>query len=681
MRGRRAQRRAAEKVHLPFSQSTTMNARSLATARRPSGRSLFLAIALAIGSGCGSVDEVRPVPLEIPSDCNPLATSNACLFPFPSAFHTREDVTSPTGARVDLNGRTLPLRDGSGVLDVTPYNAADGFSPVSPILLHFGVEIDLKDLPDAHHLGDSLKDGSTVALIDLETGKRVMHFVEMDRNVIEGYEGRYAFMIRPLEPMVMGHRHLVVIKNGLRDTGGHVLEPTAAFRALRDGTRTTSHAVESLHARYDELFAFAETHGYNRSELLLAWEFPVASAEHILGPVLSMREEALAAAGTTGLPYTITEIKFDPNPDTTRIVFGDFEVPTYLKADNNFDYDERHHPIRQKVNHKYPFTMVIPAKAKSGPLPLAILGHGIFGNGRDFLTGGDGTAIQKLANQYGLVVIATDWIGLSSNDLSSIGEIATSLDRVSIITEQLQQSLINTLMLTKLARGNLKDDPKVKLGTSDLIDGRTFYWGASLGGIQGTGFVALSNDINRAIFGVPGSAWSTMIQRSSVFPPLKLFLSPQYPDPLDFAFGIALLQARFDYSDPANLGKLMFERPLPDAPKDRIVILQESIGDSQVPNITSEILARALGVKAMTPNDHEVFGLETVTSPTTSSVLTHYRLANYNMPPPSEQDLPPAKDNDVHHAMNFLPNVHQQIGKLFFEGKVEQFCTGACDPD
>jgi hypothetical protein len=664
-----------------------MNVRSFhtATARRSSGRTIFfaLALALALGPGCGSEDEVRLMPLEIPSGCNPLATSKACVFPFPSAFHTRADATSPTGVRVDLDAKALPLRDGSGQLDVRPYNAADGFSPVSTLLLHLGAEVDLKGLPDAHHIGDSLKDGSTVALIDLETGKRVMHFVEMDRNVIDGFEGRYAFMIRPLEPMVMGHRHLVVIKNDLRDTGGHVFEPSAAFRALRDGTRTTSHAVESLRARYDELFAFAGNHGYTRGEMLIAWELPVASAEHILGPVLSMRSEALAAAGTTGLPYTISDVKIDPNADTARIIFGDFEVPTYLQADDSFTYDERHHPIRQKDNRKYPFTMVIPAKAKAGPLPLGILGHGIFGNGRSFLTGtGDGAAIQKLANQYGMVVIATDWIGLSTNDVIRIGgEVAPNLDRASIITDQLQQSLINTLVLTKLARGKLKDDPLVKLGTPDLLDARTFYWGASLGGIQGSGFVALSNDIHRAVFGVPGSAWSTMIQRSTVFPPLKMFLAPHYPDPLDFAFGVALLQARFDYSDPANLSKLMFERPLPDAPKDRIVILQEAIGDSEVPNITTEILARAMGIKVMIPNDHEVFGLETVTSPTTSSALTHYRLADYANPAPPEENLPPAKDNGVHHAMNFLPNVHQQIFKLFFEGKVEQFCTDACDPD
>jgi hypothetical protein len=236
--------------------------------------------------------------------------------------------------------------------------------------------------------------------------------------------------------------------------------------------------------------------------------------------------------------------------------------------------------------------------------------------------------------------------------------------------------------LTKLARGALKDDPQVKIGPGALLDlDRTYYWGASLGGIQGSSFISISDDISRAVFGVPGSSWSTMISRSIVFPPLRAFVHPHYPDPLDFLFGVALIQSRFDHTDPANLTKMMFEHPPPGAPKDRMVILQEAIGDSQVPNLTTGILARAMGVKQIGPFVNGVSGLDQVTGPTTLSVLAQYQLPAYNMPLPPEGNLAPDVDNGVHHAMNFLPNVHQQIAKLWFEGRVQQFCDGACDPD
>src|SRR5262245_10964898 len=129
--------------------------------------------------------------------------------------------------------------------------------------------------------------------------------------------------------MAMGHRHLVVLKNGLHDDAGHTIEPSPGFRALRDGRPTTSKQLGGLRARYEELFAFTERQGYERNDLLLAWEIPIASEDYLLGSVLSMREEALKENGTAGLPYKITDVQVDPNPEMARIILGTFEVPTY----------------------------------------------------------------------------------------------------------------------------------------------------------------------------------------------------------------------------------------------------------------------------------------------------------------------------------------------------------------
>jgi hypothetical protein len=633
--------------------------------------------------GC-SLESEGPAPLGIAPGCNPLATSGECLYPFPSAFHQRDDATSPTGVRMSLVADKLPLRDGSVPLDVAPYNAADGVSPVTPILLHFGVDIDTGPLPDQHEIEQSLADTSLIALFNMDTGERVPYFAEMDRNLRDGYEGRYALIVHPMTPMAMGARHLLVVRRGLADASGRQIEPTAAFAALRDGRTTESADIEGIRPRYGAIWPFAEAHGYPRGDLVTAFDFMVASDQYLLGSVLSMREKALEMAGTTGLSYAITEVQEDPNEAMAKIVLGDFEVPTFLREDDTFEYDAEHHPVLQAQNRSYPFTMLIPKKSLEGPLPLVVLGHGIFGTGRAFLTeGGDAEAIQAIADAHGAVVIATDWIGLSTNDVARVGiEVGNNLDRIGLVTDQLQQSLINTLVMTKLARGALKDDPAIQVGAGPLLDlTRTFYWGASLGGIQGSSFISISDDIARAVFGVPGSAWSTMLSRSVVFPPIRNFLEPHYPDPLDFLFGTTLVQARFDNTDPANLTKLMFDHPLPDAPPGRTVILQESIGDSQVPNITTEILARAMGVKRLSPSVTEVFGLTETPSPTLDSVLAQYRMEGYDDPLSPDENLPPEGDNGVHHDMNFLPNVHEQILHLWFEGEVKQFCDGACDPD
>lgn len=657
--------------------------------------SIFLSL-LAVACTEERIDPVQPVEeivhVERTAGCHPLGyadippdtfTSPAtCLFPFPSFFSERADAASPTGVRVSLAAEQLPVA--GPALDPTPFNAADGFSPVTPVLIHFGFDIDTSSLAGIHSAERSLEQDAAVVLLDLDTGKHVLHFVEMDENRKDSFPDRYAFIVRPIEPMTMGHRHAVLVR-ALQRTDEKPVLPTVAFEALRDAVLTDNEDVEAARPHMEELFAAAEQWGIPRSELTLAFDFQVASEDWLLGPAMSMRDEGLAAIEAGELSYTIDEVQVDPNPDIAKIVLGTFEVPTFVDETDRIVWDDDHRPIRQSPNRSYPFTMLVPARSKTdGPLPLVVLGHGIFGNGRDFLTGGgDGAAIQVLAQQFGGIVIATDWIGLSTHDLPRIaGEVAPDLNNLNLITDQLQQALINAIAMTKLALGPLKDDPQAQAADNALVDtSQVYYWGASLGGIEGSSFVTLSPDIQRAVFGVPGSAWSTMLTRSIVFPPVKAFIEVDFPDPLDQTFLTTIAQAQFDHSDPANITTRMFNRPLEDVPQDRIVVLQESIGDSQVPNLTTDILARAMGVKLLAPAFYEPVGVEVVDGPTTESCVTQFRMEGWDDPFPPDTNEPAEEENGVHHDMNFLPAAHLQIATLFFQGQVTMPCSGTCDPD
>ncbi|MFO0554931.1 MAG: hypothetical protein U0271_41525 [Polyangiaceae bacterium] len=658
--------------------------------RRIFGSLVFCLVAATpvIFQGCAeeTIDPVSPTKIDIdrPEGCNPLGATDACLFPYPSGFHEVDDPTSATGVRLSLRQELMP-HGGGPVLDVSPYNQADGVSPVNPILVHFGATIDTSGLPSIHEPQGSLDEDATVSLVDLESGKRVLSFVEMDVNSKPDFPDHEVFIVRPIEPMEMGHRHAVFIRKGLKDVGGTDIAPTDAFEALRDDVATTNDDVEAIRPRMKALFSRGEELGFERSTLLLAFDFQVASKDWLLGPVLAMRDEALSATAAGELGYTIDEVQENPNEDIAKIVLGSFEVPTYLDESDAFVVDDAGIPQRQATNRSYPFTLLVPKRAETdGPLPLVVLGHGIFGNGRDFLTGdGDGRAIQALSQAFGAIVIATDWIGLSSNDLPRIaGEVAPNLNRITIITDQLQQALVNAIVLTKLGLGPLKDDSQVVVAANSIVDtSRVYYWGASLGGIEGSSFISLSPDIPRAVFGVPGSSWSTMLTRSIVFPPVKAFIELNYPDPLDLAFLMTVAQLRFDHSDPANVTRLMFKEPLPDAPANRVVLLQEAIGDSQVPNLATDILVRAMGVKLLGPAFYEPFGVPVIQAPTTESAVIQYRLEEWDDPAPPDTDTPPSAENGVHHAMNFLPNAQAQIGALLLDGQIISVCSDTCDPN
>ena len=631
-------------------------------------------------------DTSDPITLTLVEGCNPFATSDVCLLPYPSAFFQEEDPTSPTGVRVAIPEDALPIPPGVNPIDMELTNTADGVSPAGPILLHFAKDINLDHLTTIHHLDESLVPGVPIALFDMVTGERVRFISEMDMNRKVAHPDRYALIVRPMEPMKMGHRHVAVFTDALTDTDDQSLLSPEPFAVLRDGIPVTNPEIEDVRPHYETIFTFLEERGYQRERLLLAFDFMVASEEYLLGSVLSIRETALDEMAGTGLNYVIESVEDDPNSNLVRIVIGTFEVPTFLTADQTFEYDADHHPIQQPTNMSFPFTMIIPKKAELGqPLPLMVWGHGLFGNGRNDMVGSMGVDIlQPRAEEAGVIMIATDWIGLSSGDLDLIiDEVLPDINRLTLITDRLQQSLINNLTLTELALGNLAEDPQVKIGANDLIDDtRVFYVGGSLGGTQGTSFMAISPRFIRGVMSVPGSVWLNMIPRSVNWWPIKLVMDILYPDPLLQQMGIAIVQTLFDHSDPINLSHLLFTDPLSDAPAGRTVLLQEAIGDSQVPNMTTEMLARAIGVTQMTPPIYSVPGLDPVTSPSTESTLAQYYMVDQVLAnPPPEDNTPPLTGNGVHFDAIVMDHVMQQSIHFLLNGEIVQYCDGLCDPD
>jgi hypothetical protein len=630
--------------------------------------------------------DLPPTQLTLGIDpvCNPLATTDECLFPYPSRFMERPDAASPTGVRLAIPqdafknaGNTPPRAEG--------FNSADGVPTSAPILLHFGVDLDPALLNAESQLAKSKLPAHPIALLDLEAKQRVLFLAEMDQNQRQPrYNGRHAVIIRPQEPMRMGKRHAVAIRGPVNDAAGKPIPVPPGFRALRDKIPTDHAALEASRPAYEALFTELEAQGFPRDELFLAYDFHVASRDYILGPILSMRQKTFEMAEAGELDYFIDEIQTPAdNPNVAKIVLGRFEVPTYLREDNTFLYDDDHLPVLQQTKKTFPFTMLIPRKAKDGePLPLTVLGHGIFGQGRDYLIGGNGSVTQPLAQQAGSVIIATDWIGLSGGDIDLIvQEVVPDLNRLNLVTDRLQQSLINNLTLIELARGFMSNDRMIKVNESPLLNDEVYYYGISLGGIQGSSLVSLSRHISRAILAVPGSSWANMLARSIVYQPIKTFIDLRYPDPLLQQSFITMLQINFDHSDPVNVGLLMTREPLPDAPPKRTVVLQEAIADCQVPNQVSRILARAIGAKLLEPVIEPVTGLEATSGPTDGVVLAQFLLPAANMYRPPAENVIPAMDNNVHSDLAYEQSTQLQIVALVLDGVIRMFCAGTCDPD
>ena len=656
--------------------------------KRPACSALWLAMAC-----CGS--SPKPIALTLTPGCNPFSTTSECLFPFPSSFFQTTDATSPTGVRVDYPPGIFGASAAGTTVDVTLYNTADGAPPSSPLLAFFAADVQLSNLPDQHHIAASVAAGSPIALVDLDTGARVPFFAEMEENRTSAPD-RYCLIIRPVQPMAMGHRHAVILSDSVVLASGAPLPVSPAFTALRSGQITTSSELEAVRSRYEQIFTLAASLGYPRAHIALAWDFMVASEAYLLGPIRAMRAQALLEAGASGagyasdggLAYTIDAIKATSTGG--QLVEGTFQTTNYINADQQFDWDSNHLPIEHPPLAAAPeYTMYIPTEdlADGGtPLPLGIFGHGLLGTGRGYLDTDSNIApvIQGMAERVGAVLIATDWTGLSgTNDDALVGfTVANDINQLGEVTDRLAQSLINNLQMTKLAHGPLQQDARIKPADHALIDlSHTLYYGVSLGGIQGASFVSISDEISRGVFAVPGAAWATMFPRSVDWLQFQMYAQPSYPDPLEQTKLLALMQARFDFTDGVNLTRMLLQEPLPGAPA-KTVLLQEAIDDCQVPNVATGILARAIGVQQLGPDYEDIYPLSMVATGTTSSAIAQYYLtsdvATY-VPP--DTDVAALHDNGAHFDLNFLPNAQQQIIEFLNTGVINQHCSGVCDPD
>ncbi len=613
-------------------------------------------------------------PPHQPTGCNPLG-DDACLLPFPSSYFQVDDKASPTGVRNAVPAGVLPVNAAGIALRPDPFNRLDGWSPATPLVLYFRDGVDASQLPGPRDLGSSLAADAAVQLFDMSIGERVPYFAELDANA--GPDQRQALLVRPQRRLAPGTRHAVAIR-GLLSASGEPLPAPAAFVEARDKRLDSHSALYTMGPRYEELFSFLAQHGLPRGELLLAWDFVTASDEGIVGPMVRMRDRALADAPGT---YRVTEVLEDPaNLHVLREVRGTFDVPAFIAGAGTklaLRRDEAGEPAPDGVLAAT-FVVQIPRCAASAtrPLPLLVFGHGLFLSAQDEM---DNDVQEKAIDRMCMVEVGTNWTGLSRPDLIPIVDVVLSnFNHFNLITDQLMQAHLNVQVLSRLARAQMKDDPAMAVGGKPVISGdEVYYYGSSLGAIQGTTFLALSPDVARAGLNVGGAEWSLMINRSGNLSLLQVVLDTHQPDKVDQQELIALTQSLFDPTDPISYAPHLLANPLAGSGTKRFV-LQESIGDAEVPNFATRILARTMGVPALAPLVQAVDGLEQQGGPL-DAAYTQYDVHPLPLPPDTNV---PAADNAAHDGVAPLEASVKQIEALLRPtGRVEQFCAGSCDPE
>ncbi|MFM7059853.1 MAG: hypothetical protein ACKOZL_01520 [Actinomycetes bacterium] len=616
-----------------------------------------------------------------------------CLLPFPSDAYTVEDPATDTGRRLHFDVDSMPTNVGGTPIDPTEMNRNDGFSPGALIMAEVpGLDLARTDEPRIDGLGRALLPDSPVMVIDADTRERIPVFAEIDQASLGSTP---LLLVRPVRNLEEGHRYVVGLRN-LRRADGSLIEPDRAFRVYRDNIPTFIPEIEARRAAvFQNMTVLAEA-GMVVEDMYLAWDFTVASRRSLTERSLSIRDQTFDPLGAEGtLPFTIDAVTETPDGNTLRRITGTFTVPNFLNGDggpgNSFHYDDPSDPdALPSPNGTYEANFIcnIP-RASVGADGTAvqgrslIYGHGLLGEASQV------NGFAALGNRYNYTMCATDWIGMANEDLPNVAQVLGDLSRFTTMADRMQQGILNFQVLGRLLNSEegFAVDPAFRVGSDDRAPYRPdslVFNGNSQGGIMGGALTALSNEFERAVLGVPGMNYSTLLSRSIDYDPFSAINGVAYPDPYDQTFGQALIQMLWDRGESNGYAHHVTEDPLPGT-RAHEVLLIEAFGDHQVTNIATENQARTYGVATRMPNLDPgrswdltpMWGIDRITSfPYSGSALVEWDFPFATGAPPIV-NLPNRAGTDPHGLGGREPRLGIQVA-YFFEGLVVDVCGGTC---
>jgi hypothetical protein len=616
----------------------------------------------------------------VPEPCNPLG-GQGCMLPWPSMAYVKADSSTATGYRLDLPREAMPVNLDGISIEPAFFNRWDGFSLIGPMLAIFPTGVSPEGLPSHKDPAASLAPGSPIVLLDLDTGERAPFFAEVDANVRDVQ--RAALIIRPLARLRPRSHYAVAIRNTVKDASGKPLPTPPGFAAVRDGHGSANSRFDAVKANAPMMFSALEAAGVPRAELVLAWDFVTASDEFLRSDLETMRAAALAAIGPDAANVTFVTDPATP-PPLPRLYTGTFKSPSFL-TDGEADAsvmrrDARGLPMLAGT-YDARFAAIVPAcmadPATTLPRPAIVFGHGLFGSAAGYL---NDSFVAGLAEQNCVTIVAGDFIGLTERQLALAPTAVNDFNKGPQISDKLEQAIIDFITLESAVRGPMAQSAAFKINNKSVIDpNNVYYVGGSLGGIMGNTFMAYDPKLTRGVLAVPGGNWSMLLERSAAWSILLPIHQGAYQDPevqqlnLALAFGMGL-----EPVDPMTTAAHVLKDPLLGNPMKNILIWY-ALGDCLVTNISTEMIAREMGIPLLGPTVKTPYGMTAMTGPLPNGLVVYDQK---KQPQPYDTNQP-QMDNGTHSGVNRLPAPMRQVKKFLlspFEASQECLLNNAPAP-
>lgn len=434
----------------------------------------------------------------------------------------------------------------------------------------------------------------------------------------------------PVSPIPSRHKIAVVVTKGVLDTNNTPIEPSQIFFLIRsfnplvdaDGHSTSSllddqsaGMLEPLRLAMKPVFDFVGTIGIPRSSIALAFVFTTQSTyqdfQTLRAQLAGMAPPTPAFVGQylgdamVGAFYqgvmAQTGIDF-PHSNVGGVLTGAFGSPNYIthplagyftkNAQGNFE--------EQNVA-MMPFILVVPKG--TGPFPVVIFQHGLTRTKMDALAIADTFAAAGLATVSMDLVLhgdrAGDYMNNATGEMGPDGQLDPSgalfmnLKSLRTARDNIRQSNVDQMLMVRMLEAGVDYTGD---SVPDLAPMNFVYCGQSLGGITGTNLMAIEPAIKTAVLNVPGGVISVLLTNSPTFAPVinaGLAAEGLFPGTPEYAQFFMMAQTVIDSADPANYAPYVLNGGICGV--EKYVLMQEAIGDTVIPNISSDMLARAFG--------------------------------------------------------------------------------------
>ncbi len=639
-----------------------------------------LTIGMGLAAGLVLVACSGDTALPIEAQCNPLGI-NHCMTPWPSGMFEVEDATTATTRKLAIPDRTLPVNFDSDQVDPAGWNQADGFSPAAPMVMSFPGGVSAEGLPQASDMTLSLMPDSPTVILDMTTGERVAHFAEIDMQA-DATPDSQALFIRPSRRLTGGHRYAVAITTRVKARDGGDLPIPPGFAALLNGKHTDHSLLEANRPRMTEVLDALATAGIASQELVVAWDFTVASDAYIHRDMIAARDRAIAALEGHPIKFTIsTDAPIDDGSQIKRKITGSLDAPLFLTNNGTntpgtvIARDAQDLPALQGF-YQIPFTAIVPACAYTAgaPVGMVLYGHGLMGTATEVSYG----VQSQTAAEACLVMVATDMRGMSTSDLSAVARALNNATHADEVMEVLEQGIVNNITLVRAMRTTFATSLFVDGTNRGLVDpAKVYYYGLSQGAIFGTAIMAYEPTIQRAALGVGGANYSLLLDRSADWPQYRVILSGAYSDALDDTMVMSLFQMRWDKVEGSGVVNTVIAGA-PTAPIAKQILMQVALSDEQVPNLGSYWQARSMDIPVIGPTPTTPWGLDVAQSPLAAGASGMLIMDGGAAAPPATNLPAPKASPSMHDLTRTQAATRRQLKGFFATGTIINECAGVC---